>query len=73
VRLAHPHCTTKPVPSGAGFFYEIGGSIGFAALVRWRHPERGLVVPGEFNPMAYETGRIIPLGQTAIIQVIYLP
>src|SRR5262249_34141919 len=32
------------------------------ALVRWRHPERGLVSPGDSIPIAEETGVIIPLG-----------
>ena len=37
--------------------------VGFEALVRWRHPQLGLLLPGEFLAVAEETGLILPLGQ----------
>jgi len=41
---------------------EVGGVCGVEALVRWRHPERGLVGPGEFIGTAEDTGLIRQLG-----------
>lgn len=40
-----------------------GRILGAEALLRWRHPERGILLPAEFIPIAEKTGLILPIGQ----------
>lgn len=45
-----------------------GEVSGFEALIRWQHPERGLIFPGEFIELAESTGLITPIGEWVIKQ-----
>lgn len=55
------HAVYQPLVSLAD-----GRLEGFEALVRWRHPERGLLTPAQFIPVAEQSGLIVPVGRRVL-------
>ena len=47
---------------------ETGRIVAFEALVRWRHPTRGIVAPDQFIGIAEETGMIVPIGHLVLVE-----
>ena len=63
VELGQLRLMYQPIVSLAG-----GGIEGVEALVRWDHPERGLVAPGDFIEIAEENGAILPIGRWVLAE-----
>ncbi len=73
--LALEHDIQRGIDAGEFVIYlqrqvdlETGATHGHEALVRWLHPERGLLLPGAFMSVCEESGLCVPLGRTVLAQ-----
>jgi diguanylate cyclase (GGDEF)-like protein len=72
-RVALEYDLRQALPAGEFELYyqplinlEDNSISGFEALIRWRHPDKGLVAPGVFVPLAEEIGLIVPIGEWVV-------